>query len=109
VSSTIVKRERDSAARSLWLDSGDCFQGAPVFNMFKGEAEMRFLSLAGLDAAVIGNHEFDRGSKNLVYQIDNWAQFPGTPKEVSGTDVWVIRGGKVLSQTVLVNSPPAAK
>src|SRR5688572_25460875 len=73
---TIVKRERASAARSLWLDSGDCFQGAPIFNMFKGEAEMRFLSLAGLDAAVIGNHEFDLGSKNLIYQIDNWAQFP---------------------------------
>ena len=73
---SIIHRERASAARSLWLDSGDCFQGAPVFNMFKGEAEMRFLSLAGLDAAVIGNHEFDLGSKNLFYQIDNWSQFP---------------------------------
>ena len=73
---TIVKRERRNAARSLWLDSGDCFQGAPVFNKFKGEAEMRALSLMGLDAAVVGNHEFDLGSKNLFEQIDNWAKFP---------------------------------
>ncbi len=73
---TIVKRERRAAARSLWLDSGDCFQGAPVFNKYKGEAEMRALSLMGLDGAVVGNHEFDLGSRNLFEQIDNWAQFP---------------------------------
>jgi len=72
---SIAKGIRATSARSLWLDSGDCFQGAPVFNMFKGEAEMRALSLAGMDAAVIGNHEFDLGSQNLFHQIDNWAQF----------------------------------
>lgn len=73
---TIAKKIRGSTSRSLWLDSGDCFQGAPVFNMFKGEAEMRSLSLAGMDGAVIGNHEFDLGSQNLFEQIDSWAQFP---------------------------------
>jgi len=72
----IAKRERAKANRSLWLDSGDCFQGAPVFNMFKGEAEMRSLSTAGMDAAVIGNHEFDLGSTNLYEQISNWAEYP---------------------------------
>ena len=72
---TIAKNIRASSNRSLWLDSGDCFQGAPVFNMFKGEAEMRSLSVAGMDAAVIGNHEFDLGSTNLFEQIDNWASF----------------------------------
>ena len=72
---TIAKGIRATSARSLWLDSGDCFQGAPVFNMFKGEAEMRALSLAGHGRAVIGNHEFDLGSQNLFEQIANWAQF----------------------------------
>ncbi len=37
---------------------------------------MRALSLMGLDGAVVGNHEFDLGSRNLFEQIDNWAQFP---------------------------------
>jgi 5'-nucleotidase/UDP-sugar diphosphatase len=72
----IVKNERKSAARSLWLDSGDCFEGAPVFNQFKGEAEFRSLTTLGLDAAVIGNHEFDLGSNNLYEQIVNNAGFP---------------------------------
>jgi 5'-nucleotidase len=60
----------------LWLDSGDCFQGAPVFNEFKGEAELRALTVAGLDGAVLGNHEFDLGAKNLFDKIDSWAGFP---------------------------------
>jgi 5'-nucleotidase / UDP-sugar diphosphatase len=72
----VAKQIRGSANRSLWLDSGDCFQGAPVFNLFKGEAEMRALSLAGLDGMVIGNHEFDLGAKNLFDKVDNWASFP---------------------------------
>lgn len=38
----------------------------------------------------------------------HWAQWPGTEKEVSGTDVWIIRNGKVVSQTVLVNPPKKA-
>jgi 2',3'-cyclic-nucleotide 2'-phosphodiesterase (5'-nucleotidase family) len=73
---TIAKRIRAGANRSLWLDSGDCFQGAPVFNLYKGEAEMRALSLAGMDGAVLGNHEFDLGARNLFEKIDNWATFP---------------------------------
>jgi len=73
---TLVKQIRRSANRSLWLDSGDCFQGAPVFNEFKGEAEMRALTVAGLDGAVLGNHEFDLGAKNLFEKIDNWAGYP---------------------------------
>ncbi|RMH44834.1 MAG: bifunctional metallophosphatase/5'-nucleotidase [Deltaproteobacteria bacterium] len=72
---TLVKEQRERAARSLWLDSGDVFQGAPVFNLFRGEVEVRALSRAGLDAAVLGNHEFDLGSRNLYEQIDQWATY----------------------------------
>lgn len=73
---TVIDDIRERAPRSIWLDSGDMFQGAPVFNMFSGEAEMRALSYMGMDGAVIGNHEFDLGSDNLFEQIDNWAEFP---------------------------------
>ena len=34
----------------------------------------------------------------------HWVQFKGTPKELSGTDVFVVRGGKVVFQTVTVNA-----
>lgn len=74
--SHIVGRERARASRSLYLDSGDPFQGAPVFNYFNGEAEMRTLSLMGLDAMALGNHEFDKGPLNAAIQIQQWADFP---------------------------------
>lgn len=62
----ILKNERSKAGRSLHLDSGDCFQGAIIFNEYQGEAEVKTLTMAGLDAAVIGNHEFDAGAHNLM-------------------------------------------
>src|SRR5262249_11262316 len=73
---TVVKNIRATSNRSIWLDSGDVFEGAPVFNEFKGEAEVRALSLAGMDGQVLGNHECDLGSKNLYEKIDNWSQVP---------------------------------
>jgi len=72
----IVKRERAKAGRSLWLDSGDLFQGAPIFNYFHGEPEVRAASLAGIDAMALGNHEFDVGAANVVEQFTKWAGFP---------------------------------
>ncbi|QRN94274.1 bifunctional metallophosphatase/5'-nucleotidase [Archangium violaceum] len=72
----ILKRERNRAERVLHLDSGDCFQGAPIFNVNSGEAEFRFLSKMRLDAAVIGNHEFDAGLANFVQKARDFATFP---------------------------------
>ncbi len=74
--STLVNRIRATSDRSIWLDSGDAWEGAPVFNEFKGEAEIRALSLAGMDGEVLGNHEFDLGSTQLFAMIDQWSQFP---------------------------------
>ena len=72
----VIERERARAARSIYVDSGDCFQGAPIFNAFRGEAEQRALSLMRPDAVVIGNHEFDEGLKNYVSQLKKWATYP---------------------------------
>ena len=36
----------------------------------------------------------------------SWVQFKGTNQEVSGYDVFVVRGGKVAFQTVIVNPTP---
>lgn len=71
----LVKREREASRRVLHVDTGDPFQGAPIFNLYDGEAEFRFLSEMGVDAMVIGNHEFDRGAENLANQLDQWARF----------------------------------
>ena len=85
----ILRRERAKAGRVLHLDSGDSFQGAVVFNEFHGEAEYRALTAAGLDGAVVANHEFDAGAENLVDQIGGHAGFPllAANYDFSGVDL----------------------
>lgn len=73
---TIVKRERAKAGRVLHLDSGDLFQGAPIFNIFRGEPEIRAMNYLGVDAAALGNHEFDAGASNIAEQFGVWSGYP---------------------------------
>jgi 5'-nucleotidase len=73
---TVLSRERARAGRVLHVDSGDIFQGAPIFNFFQGEPEIRFLDLVQADVMVMGNHEFDLGGVNLYDQLEGWALFP---------------------------------
>ena len=72
---SILKRERKKSRRVLHVDSGDSFQGAIIFNEFGGEAEVRMLSEIGLDAAVVANHEFDNGARNLAVQFGGWGTY----------------------------------
>lgn len=71
----ILNRERARSGRVVHLDSGDCFQGAPIFNFFRGEPEVRAMSQLGVDAAVVGNHEFDFGAQNVATQMQRWGNF----------------------------------
>jgi len=77
-------------------------------NVFDGKANIRkfFSVLTSKESnpavkSMKVSYEF-KGSDVVVMK---WAQFPGTDKEVAGTDIWVIRGGKIISQVVLVNPP----
>jgi len=47
--------------RMVYLDAGDQFQGSLEGNISKGKAVVGFFNLLRLDAAAIGNHEFDYG------------------------------------------------
>lgn len=85
--SYVLGRERARADRVLHLDSGDCFEGAPVFNFFSGEPEVRAMSLMGTDAATIGNHEFDRGAFNVTNKFQKWASFPALVANYDYNDV----------------------
>lgn len=73
---TILEEERAKAQRVVYVDSGDISQGAPVYNFFGGEAEMRALGQLAPDVVVVGNHEFDRGAENYVQQIEGWVSYP---------------------------------
>ena len=82
------------------------------FNVFDGKANISklFAVLTNKDnAAGMASMTSTFEPKGSDVTLMHWVQFEGTPKKVSGTDVFVIRNGKVISQTVLVNPPPAKK
>ena len=60
---TQIARWREAAAGEqagfLFLHAGDSFQGSGYFMLFHGEPEARMWNRIGLDAMVLGNHEFD--------------------------------------------------
>lgn len=47
--------------RLLILDAGDQFQGSLESNLKEGQPMVELLNLLGIDAATVGNHEFDFG------------------------------------------------
>ena len=74
--SYVIQRERARSGRVIHVDSGDVFEGAPIYNFFKGEPEVRTMDALNPDAMVIGNHEFDSGAQNVATQFGRWANFP---------------------------------
>ena len=71
----IIEQVRQENKNVLLLDAGDYFQGTPYFNFFKGATEIKFMNMLGYQAATLGNHEFDNGSKMLAKQLAK-AKFP---------------------------------
>jgi 2',3'-cyclic-nucleotide 2'-phosphodiesterase (5'-nucleotidase family) len=53
------------ACVSVTLDGGDEFQGTPASNLAYGRPVVALYRLLGVDAAAIGNHEFDWGRDTL--------------------------------------------
>ncbi len=71
----IITKIRQEEKNVLLLDSGDIFQGTPYFNFYKGEPEMKIMSMLGYECATIGNHDFDNGIEGLAKQLVH-ADFP---------------------------------
>ncbi|MDX9721955.1 MAG: bifunctional UDP-sugar hydrolase/5'-nucleotidase [Myxococcota bacterium] len=51
----------ENGQQLLVLDAGDLFQGSGAVNATKGMAAVRAATLLGIDATVLGNHDFDYG------------------------------------------------
>ncbi len=72
---SVIQKIRAEEANVLLFDSGDIFQGTPYFNLYKGEPEMKAMSLLAYDAATMGNHDFDAGVEGFAAQLPH-ARFP---------------------------------
>ena len=72
---TLVKREKAANPNTVYFDAGDFFAGPYVSSLTKGEAVIDAMNYLGLDAACVGNHEFDYGWENALQQFPK-AKFP---------------------------------
>ncbi|MGM0599940.1 MAG: bifunctional metallophosphatase/5'-nucleotidase [Candidatus Rifleibacteriota bacterium] len=68
-------RPENFNARFFYFDSGDYFQGTPVVDKTKGKVMIDMFNHLGLDAATLGNHEFDYTYQTLLKQMQH-KKFP---------------------------------
>lgn len=70
-----LQQQRRENPDLLYFDSGDFCQGSPYYTLFKGDVEVGLMNMMGIDAATIGNHEFDFGLDNMA-RLFKMANFP---------------------------------
>lgn len=65
--STVLERARKEFGKEnvLYLDAGNAFYGSPMAEADRGESMVKILNALGLDAAVLGNNDFNYGEKNI--------------------------------------------
>lgn len=99
----IIKQIRAETDNVLLLDAGDIFQGTPYFNLYKGEPEIKAMSMMQYDATTMGNHDFDAGLDNFATQLQH-ATFPvilsnynftSTPMEGKSIPYKIIKKGNI--------------
>ncbi|MDE3165883.1 MAG: bifunctional metallophosphatase/5'-nucleotidase [Acidobacteriota bacterium] len=56
-----IRRERAGCRDCVLLNAGDVAQGTPVSTIFHGLPVFEIANLLGIDAATLGNHDFDYG------------------------------------------------
>ncbi len=72
---SIRAENNQKGIKTFLLVAGDILQGTPMSTLFHGEPDMECFKRMGVDAAVIGNHEFDFGLENFR-RLQRQAGFP---------------------------------
>ncbi|MBI6549020.1 bifunctional metallophosphatase/5'-nucleotidase [Xenorhabdus lircayensis] len=64
---TLIKELKQENPNNIVVAAGDMIGASPLLSsMFHDEPSIEALSLAGLDATSVGNHEFDKGKDELL-------------------------------------------
>lgn len=107
---TVLDEQRARAETSIYLDSGDVFEGTPVFELFGGRAELEVEAAISPDAVAAGNHDLGAGLTALRGRprqappllggnLD--AEYPGLLE----SDAVIDRGGLRVAVIGLARSP----
>lgn len=73
---TIVKQIEDEGGNILFLHAGDHITGSVFSNVYHGKIDMMCFDYMGLDATVVGNHEFDAGFDYLINELIPSVSYP---------------------------------
>lgn len=98
----LIKKIRSEAEHVLLFDAGDIFQGTAYFNLYKGEPEIKAMSMMGYDAVTMGNHDFDAGVEGFARQLVH-AKFPVLTANYDFTDTAL--EGKTQPYTTIRKGP----
>src|SRR5712691_3929812 len=71
----LIKQIRQEVEHLLVLDSGDLLMGTAMSSVYRGEVDIAVMNLMGYDAVVVGNHDFDFGTRHLK-RLRQEATFP---------------------------------
>jgi 2',3'-cyclic-nucleotide 2'-phosphodiesterase (5'-nucleotidase family) len=58
---SVIRQQRKGCSDCILLNAGDLVQGTPVSTIFHGLPVYEIANLFGIDAATLGNHDFDYG------------------------------------------------
>ena len=94
---TEVRRQKANCAACLYLNAGDLVQGTPVSTLFQGSPIYEIANLLGLDAATLGNHEFDYGWRR-TQEFIRIAHFPVVSANVVDAD------GKTMARPYVIQT-----
>jgi 5'-nucleotidase len=90
---TLVKNLKAENANSIVVGAGDSISASPFESMIThDEATVDILNTIGMEVSSVGNHEFDRGSVELL-RMQNGGCYPaGGGQGVVGTDTCLVNG-----------------
>lgn len=66
---------KESTPGSILVDAGDATPGLPLASLTKGSDVIELMNLAGYDLMTAGNHEFDFGTEQFLFNVAK-AGFP---------------------------------
>lgn len=62
----VIDSVRAAEKNVLLVDAGDAVQGTLYFYLYGGRVEQEVMNILGVDARILGNHEFDNGIDSLA-------------------------------------------
>lgn len=65
----IIDSVRGAEKNVLLVDAGDAVQGTLYFYLYGGRVEQEMMNRLGVDARILGNHEFDNGMDSLAMMM----------------------------------------